>query len=59
MQVPAPFVVLCRQLNMAVSYEATSFNPSHASVADRQATPSLRCPTTPLVPPKSTDMTLV
>lgn len=34
-QVPAPFVVLARDLHMAVSYESTCVNPSQASVADR------------------------
>eukprot|EP00961_Rhodomonas_salina_P064113 861955-Rhodomonas_salina.1 len=34
-QTPAPFVVLSRQLHMAVSYDSTSINPSIASVADR------------------------
>jgi hypothetical protein len=34
-QVPAPFVVLARHVKMAVSYDATSLDPSQASVADR------------------------
>ena len=34
-QVPAPFVVLARQVKMAVSYDATALDPSQASVADR------------------------
>ena len=34
-QSPAPFVVLARQLPMAVTYNAASLDPSNASVADR------------------------
>ena len=34
-QQPSPFVVLCRQLSMAISYNSATLDPSQAAVADR------------------------
>ena len=32
---PSAFVVLARQLSMAIAYSPTQLDPSHAAVADR------------------------
>jgi hypothetical protein len=34
-QTPAPFIVLARQLSMAIAYNSASLDPSQAAVADR------------------------
>ena len=34
-QRPAPFVVLARQLSMAIAYNSSHLDPSQAAVADR------------------------
>ena len=34
-QKPCPFIMLAKQLPMAVSYDVAALNPAHAHVADR------------------------